>query len=138
MLPNRRPLWRRLTLVLAGAALSAVGIVCFARPAGLFPGGFTGLSLLIQESCQRYLGFTPPYSLFSLSLNFVAAAVCFRYIGKHFALFSLLAVVISSVLADLLPPMQLAEDPLLNSVFGGLVNGFAISLCLRAGASSGG
>ena len=138
MPPKERPLWRRLLLIVVGAVLYAVVIVTFVRPAGLFPGGFTGLSLLIQECCQRYLGFTPPYSLFSLSLNFIAAAVCFRYIGKRFALFSLLAVVISSVLADLLPPMQLAEDPLLNSVFGGLMNGLATSLCLRADASTGG
>ena len=135
---RQRPLWRRALLIVAGATLYALGIVGFARPAGLFPGGFTGLSLLIQQICQRYLGFTPPYSLFSLSLNFIAAALCFRYIGKRFALFSMLAVTVSSVLTDVLPAFSLASDPLLNSVFGGLVNGLAISLCLRADASTGG
>ena len=109
---KQRPLWRRLLLIVVGAFLYAVGTVCFARAAGLFPGGFTGLSLLIQEICQRYLGFNPPYSLFSLTLNFLAAALCFRYIGKHFALLSLLSVVISSILT--------------------------ISLCLRGDASTGG
>ena len=138
MQSKQPPMWQRALLIVAGAVLSAVGIVCFARAAGLFPGGFTGLSLLIQESCQRYLGFTPPYSLFSLTLNFIAAAVCFRYIGRHFALLSMAAVFITSVLTDLMPAYSFAADPLLNSVFGGLVNGFAISLCLRAGASSGG
>ena len=138
MLPKSQPLWRRLALIAAGSTLSAVGIVCFARAAGLFPGGFTGLSLLFQESCQRYLGFTPPYSLFSLSLNFIAAALCFRYIGRRFALLSMLAVTITSVLTDMLPAWSMAADPLLNSVFGGLVNGMAISLCLRADASAGG
>ena len=138
MYTSTRPLWRRLLLVLAGAVLTAIGLVCFARPAGLFPGGFTGLSLLIQESCQRFLGFTPPYSLMSLTLNFVAAAICYRYIGKHFALFSLLAVAVTSVLTDVLPSYQMSSDPLLLSVFGGLVNGLATSLCLRADASTGG
>ena len=138
MQTDSRPLWRRLMLILAGATLSAVGIVCFARPAGLFPGGFTGLSLLTQEICQRYLGFTPPYSLFSLTLNFLAAAICFRYIGRHFALLSLLAVAITSALTALLPAYAFADDMLLCSVFGGLVNGLAISLCLRADASAGG
>ncbi len=135
---KQRPLWRRTLLIVLGAALYAVGTVCFARAAGLFPGGFTGLSLLIQESCQRYLGFNPPYSLFSLTLNFVAAALCFKYIGRRFALFSLLAVVISSVLTDLIPPYAFSSDPLLCSVFGGLVNGLSISLCLRGDASTGG
>ena len=131
-------MWQRALLIAAGATIGAVGIVCFARPAGLFPGGFTGLSLLIQESCQRFLGFTPPYSLFSLTLNFIAAAICFRYIGKHFAVLSMVAVAITSVLTDVMPAYAFSEDPLLCSVFGGLVNGLAISLCLQAGASAGG
>ena len=138
MPPRQRPLWRRLLLIAAGATIYALALVCFARPAGLFPGGFTGLSLLIQECCQRYLGFTPPYSLFSLTLNFIAAALCFRYIGKKFAVLSMLAVAISSVLTDLIPVYAFSDDPLLCSVFGGLVNGLAISLCLRADASTGG
>ena len=92
----------------------------------------------MQELCTRYLGFTPPYSLLSLSLNFIAAGLCFRFIGRKFAMLSLVAVAVTSVLTDLLPTFTLAEDPLLNSVFGGLINGFASSLCLRAGASTGG
>ena len=138
MSDTRNVNWNRLMLVVAGATVYAVGLVCFARPAGLFPGGFTGLSLLIQEACTRYMGVTPPYSLFSLSLNFIAAALCFRYIGKRFALFSMLAVAITSVLTDLIPSYAFSTDPLLCSVFGGLVNGLAISLCLRADASTGG
>ena len=138
MNPASKPLWQRVLLNVIGATLGAVAIVCFVRPAGLFPGGFTGLSLLIQETCQRYLGFTPPYSLFSLTLNFVAAGVCFRYIGKRFALLSMLAVAITSVLTDALPAYAFSEDPLLCSVFGGLLNGLATSLCLRADASTGG
>ncbi len=138
MPPRQRPLWRRALLIVAGASLSALCICSFVRTAGLFPGGFTGLSLLIQEICQRYLGFRPPYSLFSLSLNFIAAALCFRYIGKRFALFSMLAVTITSLLTDALPTFTLATDPLLNAVFGGLANGLATSLCLRADASTGG
>ncbi len=129
---------QRWLMLFAGSILTALGICFFVRPAGLFPGGFTGISLLIQEACTRYLGFTPPYSIFSLSLNAIAAALCFRFIGRRFAVMSMLAVMISSLLTDFLPTVTLAEDPLLNSVFGGLVNGFAMSLCLRADASTGG
>lgn len=138
MASDSRPLPRRLCLIAAGAVLMAFNLCSFVRTAGLFPGGFTGLSLLIQEICARYLGFTPPYSALSLSLNFLAAAVCFKYIGRHFALFSMLAVAITSVLTDLIPSFTVATDPLLNSVFGGIINGTAISLCLRADASTGG
>lgn len=129
---------KRIMLITAGAVLMAFNLCSFVRTAGLFPGGFTGLSLLIQQICARYAGFTPPYSVLSLSLNFLAAAICYRYIGKRFALFSMLAVAITSVLTDVIPTFTVATDPLLNSVFGGLINGAATSLCLRADASTGG
>ena len=138
MLPKTPPLWQRVLLIVCGASLSALNLVSFVRAAGLFPGGFTGFSLLIQECWQRYMGIHIPYSVLSLTLNFLAAALCFRYIGKRFALLSMLAVTITSVLADVLPTFTVAADPLLCSVFGGLLNGLATTLCLRADASTGG
>ena len=138
MKPNKQDLPVRLLLIATGAVLMSFNLCSFVRTAGLFPGGFTGLSLLIQEICTRYAGFTPPYSMLSLSLNFIAAAVCFRYIGKRFATLSMLSVIITSVLTDIIPTFAVASDPLLNSVFGGLINGAAISLCLRADACTGG
>ena len=129
---------KRISFLIAGAVISALGLVSFVRSAGLFPGGFTGLSLLIQELCASYLGVTPPYSAISISMNLIAAALCFRFIGKRFAILSMTAVITTALLTDILPTMTLAGDPLLNSVFGGLINGFGVSLCLRAGASAGG
>lgn len=129
---------RRIGMLVAGAVIAALGIALFVRPAGMFPGGFTGISLLTQELCVRYLGFKPPYSALSITMNLAAASLCFKYIGRRFALLSMAAVVITSLLTDLLPTIPLADDALLNSVFGGLVNGFGISLCLLADASAGG
>ena len=56
MLPKPRPIWQRVLLIAIGATLSALNLVSFVRAAGLFPGGFTGLSLLIQECLLRYAG----------------------------------------------------------------------------------
>ena len=135
---KQQPLLKRLALIITGSILMAFNLCSFVRTAGLFPGGFTGLSLLIQEICTRYAGFTPPYSVLSLTMNCLVAALCFRYIGKHFALFSMLSVAITSIFVDIIPTIAIASDPLLNSVFGGIINGTAISLCLRADASTGG
>lgn len=133
-----QPLAKRLCLVVVGAVLIAFNLCSFVRTAGLFPGGFTGLSLLLQEILQRYAGVHVPYSVLSLSMNFVAAAVCFRYIGRRFATLSLLSVAITSVLADVFPSVVVATDPLLNSVFGGIINGTAVTLCLMGDACTGG
>ena len=128
--------------MLAGAVLVAVNINTFINAGNLFPGGFTGLALLVQEICLRYGNFQVPFSVIYYILNAVPAAICFKFIGKKFTLYSILMVIVSGFLTDLMPSMftgfLATQDVLLSSVFGGLLNAVAISLCLHAGATSGG
>jgi len=132
----------RLFLVSTGAVLMAFNINSFVHAGGLFPGGFTGLSLLIQETCLRYGNFEIPFSVPYYILNAVPAAVCFKFIGKKFTLYSILFIFISGFLTDWMPSMFIKfiqlHDTLLSAVFGGVLNAFAIALCLYAGATSGG
>ena len=71
-------------------------------------------------------------------LNAIPAAVSFKLIGKRFTMYSCLAIVVSSIFTDLVPSVPVTEDILLICVFGGLINGFSISLCLQARITSGG
>ena len=133
---------RRLFLVLTGAVLMAFNINTFVHAGGLLPGGFTGLTLLIQEICWRYGQFKIPFSVIFYMLNMVPAIFCFKFIGKKFTLYSVLMVIVSGFLTDWMPSMFTSflttHDVLLSSVFGGLLNAVAISLCLHADATSGG
>lgn len=132
---------KRLFLVVLGGFLLAVNIVTFARPANLFPGGFTGISLLIQDIFQKYLNLKIPYSLVNYGLNAIPVFIGIKYIGKKFTFFSIVMIFVSGIFTDLLANctfLHLTDDMLLCSVFGGILNGTAISLCLFAGASSGG
>ena len=132
----------RLSLVIVAATLMAFNIKTFVHAGGLLPGGFTGLTLLIQEICLRYGGFHIPFTVINYSLNAVPAAICFKYIGKKFTLYSVLMIAVSSLLTDWMPSMFTdflkLKDTLLSAVFGGLLNAFSISLCLHADATSGG
>ncbi len=128
----------RLALVALASVIMAVNIKSFVDAGGLFPGGFNGLTLLIQRSAQEFLGITLPFSLINFLLNAVPAVISFRLIGKRFTLYSCLMIVLTSVLTDFLPSFKLTDDVLLISVFGGIINGFAISLCLLGRATSGG
>lgn len=47
-------------------------------------------------------------------------------------------IMLTNVLTDLLPAFPITYDTLLISIFGGLINGFCISLCLAMNATSGG
>lgn len=131
-------LFLRFLLVTAGSLVMAVNLNSFVHVAGLLPGGFTGITLLIQEVFSKYLNIQIPFVVFYWGLNIVPALICFRYVGKRFTILSLWAIIASGLFTDIIPGLQVTSDIMLCTIFGGIVNGIAISLCLLAGATSGG
>ena len=128
----------RLLLVAIGALLMGFNIQSFVHAGNLFPGGFTGLSLLLQEIFYRFVGITLPFSVINLILNAIPAIISFKFIGPRFTIFSCVMIVLASFFTDVLPSISVTDDVLLAAVFGGFINACAISICLFAGATSGG
>ncbi len=138
MLSDLKKDWRRILIILVASALMAFNIKSFVHAGDLFPGGVTGLTVLIQRLAEKFLGLKLPYSPINLLLNAFPVYVGFRFVGKKFTLLSLLMIFVSSFLTDILPVYTITEDLLLISVFGGILSGTAVSLCLYADATSGG
>lgn len=142
--------------VLALASLiMALDYRTFVDWGGLYPGGAAGLALLIQRVAQAVIDATSwnatvPFGPINLIVNAIPVWIGFKYIGKKFTLLSLFVIFLSGFLADLVPVeaieaaipahdlARLKDDPFLMSLFGGIVFGFAIALCLRCDATSGG
>lgn len=133
----RNPLMRFILVILA-ATIMAFNINSFVYAGDLYPGGFTGLSLLILEIFARFLGIELPYVIVNTLLNSIPALISFKFIGHRFTLYSGLMIVLSGFFTDLMPHIPITDDVLLAAVFGGLFNASAITLCLLAGATSGG
>ena len=129
---------KSLIMLTLGAVVFAFNMQSFINTGGLFPGGFAGITLLITRSASEFFGVALPYSLVYLPLNLIPALVAFKFIGKWFTLMSFYMVALSSFLTDLLPEMPITSDPMLISVFGGILTGVSVSLCLLSGASAGG
>lgn len=129
---------KRTVFGLLAALIIAVNIKTFVRAGGLYPGGFNGVTLLIQTICDRFFDITVPFSPISLGLNAIPAIISFKAIGKRFTLSTSLMIVVTSILTDMVPAIPITEDTLLISVFGGLINGTAISIALTGGSSTGG
>ncbi len=128
----------RLAVVLLAAFLMALNINSFVNAGGLYPGGATGLTIIIQRLFSRYLGISVPYTPINIALNAVPVYIGFKYIGKKFTIFSLIMVLSNGFFVDLVPSPTLTHDPLLVAVFGGLINAVAITMCLKVDATSGG
>ena len=129
---------KRILFGVIGSLIMAVNIKTFVRAGGLYPGGFNGVTLLIQTVCDRFFDLTVPFSPISLALNAIPAIISFKAIGKKFTLNTSMIIVLTSILTDAVPSMPITEDTLLISVFGGLINGAAISIALIGGTSTGG
>ena len=128
----------RMLVIMVYSVIVALNFKSFVQAGDLFPGGFTGLTRLLQRCAQEYWHITLPFAPLNLLFNAIPAAVSLKLIGKRFTMYSCLAIVFSSFFTDMIPDVPVTEDILLICVFGGLVNGFAISLCLQVRITSGG
>lgn len=129
---------KRIIIICLASAIMAVNIKTFVHAGGLYPGGATGLTILIQSICKMFFNIAVPYTPVNLLLNAVPIYIGFRFIGKKFTLYSCLSILVTSVLTDVIPDIAVTYDILLISIFGGIISGFAISLCLSMNATTGG
>ena len=129
---------KRIVLIVLASVIMAINIKSFVDAGGLFPGGFNGLTLLIQRIGKSFFHLSLPFSLINFLLNAIPAIISFKAIGKKFTVYSCIMIVLTSILTDCIPTIYITNDVLLICIFGGLINGFSISLCLMGRATSGG
>lgn len=127
-----------LLLVIVASFLCALNINTFINAGGLFPGGFSGLTVFTQRFFAKFLHMQVSYSLINIILNVIPAFIGFKLVGKKFTLYSCLMIVLTGVFVDILPETNITEDILLITIFGGILQGIALGIALKGNASSGG
>ncbi len=118
--------------ILIGCVLGAAAYPLFLTPNNIAPGGITGVAMIL------YYLFRLPVGTVSLVLNIPLFIAGYRAMGRLFAFRSLAATVLFSLLIDILPLQPMTVDPLLGTLFGGVVLGAGLGLILRGGATTGG
>lgn len=129
---------KRYAFAVISSIIFALNIKTFVNAGGLFPGGFTGITLLIQKCFEQFFAIALPYSLINYALNLFPVLLGFRKIGVKFTSSSVVVILLTGFLADIIPAFPITYDVLLISIFGGLINGLAVSISLIGGTSSGG
>ena len=119
---------------LLGSFIFALGFDLFLAPNDLNSGGISGLSVIIVE----LLGFGSVGTL-SIIINLPLFALGGIKIGRRFFFGSLIGLVTSSVLIDLLVLLPAPQsEPLLASLYGGVICGAGLGMVFMAGTSTGG
>ncbi|MBS6953462.1 MAG: YitT family protein [Enterocloster asparagiformis] len=124
--------------ILLGSFIVAVNMNTFVEQGKLVPGGFSGLSKLIQRVGLTFYDVRISFTVLNVVFNAVPAVFAYRLVGKKFTIFSCLSLFAISILVDELPVIPITGDILLISVFGGILNGLGMCLILNNNASSGG
>ncbi len=126
-----------LACVCASALLQTYVIQAFVNPASLLSGGFTGVALLL-ERVAHLMGASLPVSIGVLLFNIPVALFCWRSISKRFVLFSMVQVGLLSAFLKIFSFQPILGETFLNVIFGGVLNGIAIAIALKSGASTAG
>lgn len=133
-------------LIIIGTFILAAGFVFFITPYMIVPGGVYGISIVIHYLTKGILSFAPdgfPVGLMGLILNIPLTILGIKILGPHFGVKTIIGFVLTSFFMDALTwwwgEQPLVEnDPLLSSIFGGVLVGFGLGLIFKSKASSGG
>lgn len=118
----------------AGSAVFALGFALFLQPNEMNAGGISGLAQVIVELTG--LG---TVGTLSILINLPLFVLGGLKIGKRFFAGSLMGMLLSSVMIDLLATVQFpVVEPLLGILYGGVLCGFGLGIVFIFGTSTGG
>lgn len=130
-------LWHRygwIMATIAGSAVFALGFSLFLQPNDMSPGGISGLALIVVE----LLGFGSVGSL-SILINLPLFILGGLKIGRRFFAGSLLGMLLSSLLIDAFAAIAMPTlEPLMATLYGGVLCGLGLGLVFICGSSTGG
>ncbi|WP_042146859.1 YitT family protein [Paucisalibacillus sp. EB02] len=120
----------RYIMMLIGATLAAVALELFLIPNTIIDGGIIGVSLLTNNLTGLNFGIL----IFIFNIPFLIAG--YKFIGKSFVLASLFSIVALALIEPTLHTILPATDePLLATVFGGLILGIGVGIVIRNGGA---
>ncbi len=121
-------------LILAGSLCTALAVDIFLNPNDVVPGGFTALAMF----ANRLWGWPVGVTLLALNIPFLIIGM--RVLGIQFGPKTLFAAAVSSLAIDWLAPHvpTIQGEPVLYTLYGGLLYGLGMGLVFRANATTGG
>jgi uncharacterized membrane-anchored protein YitT (DUF2179 family) len=127
-------LWSYAVITVA-CVIYAIGFNWCYEPNNIAFGGVTGIAQIINAIFSR-----PSIGLLIIIINIPLFLAGWKFVGRHLMISSLYAMGLSSLFIDLLGMVhQFAPmEPLLASIYGGVLMGLSLGLVFQEGATTGG
>ncbi|WP_268913142.1 YitT family protein [Lentilactobacillus sp. SPB1-3] len=120
------------------AILVSIAVNFFWTPGHIYSSGITGFAQLLTTVSERFLPITITTGVGLFLLNIPLFLLAWKAISHQFTIFTIFTVFLSSLMIQMMHPIQLTHDPIICAIFGGAVNGFGTGLALKNGISTGG
>src|SRR5699024_2934800 len=122
-------IWKYIMLII-GATFAAIAIELFLVPNAIIDGGIIGVSLLLNNLTGINFGIL----VFVINIPFLFFG--YKYIGKSFFISSLFSIILLAVIEPSLKNLTaVTAEPLLATVFGGLLLGAGVGIVIRNGGA---
>lgn len=118
--------------IVIGCVVGGAAYPLFLVPGSIAPGGLTGVATILNHLAGLPVGMT------SLVMNVPLFIIGYKAMGRVFVWRSLVATVLFSLAIDALRLPAATVDPMLGTLFGGLLLGIGLGLIIRGGATTGG
>ena len=122
--------------LLLGSSFIALSVVLFFLPNNITTGGTPGMAILLHHLTGFSIG------SMIIAINVPLLIWGGKYLGKVFAIKTIIAIVLISFFIDLFANLftfePLTSNILLASIFGGLIIGLGVGFIIKANASAGG
>ncbi|PLS17191.1 hypothetical protein CVD28_14160 [Bacillus sp. M6-12] len=122
----------RILTVIIGSVIVGVAYNLFLIPHKILSSGLSGIAIM--------LGIITPVNtgILNFLLNLPLLILGVLYLGKRFISYTILSVVVLSVSLYVIPVAPISTEPILSSLFGGVLTGIGIGMIFRVSGSSGG
>ncbi|PLT33819.1 YitT family protein [Bacillus sp. V5-8f] len=122
----------RLITIIIGSVIVGAAYNLFLIPHQILSSGLSGIAIM--------LGLVTPFNtgLLNFLLNLPLLILGVYKLGKRFISYTILSVLVLSASLYIIPVHAISSEPILSSLFGGVITGIGIGFIFRASGSSGG
>lgn len=120
--------------IIFGTLITALAFNLFLIPHKIAPGGLSGIATVIYYVVNGKI----PVGVIMLVFNIPLFIIGIRELGGSFGFKTLLSTILLSLFIDLIKLPSMTDEPILASIYGGVIMGVGLGLVFKGNATTGG
>lgn len=131
---KKRTAYSDYIFIILGTLVTSLSFNLFLIPHKIAPGGLSGIATVIFYVTKGRI----PVGVTMLALNIPLFLVGIKELGGGFGLKTLVSTILLSLFIDILKVPSVTDEPILASIYGGVIMGIGLGMVFRGNATTGG